>query len=153
MRTLTTLINLHNLLEMKLSILWATLAGGVTLMLVGFVLYVLLLPNVFGNLGLSEEHMKAEPEMLWIFIGNIGGALLLAHVFDKWASITTFPTGAKAGAIFGFLIAIYAGFIQFATTVIGTSITPYIVDAFVSAFLWAIAGGVVGLILGKTASN
>lgn len=138
---------------MKLNVLWATLAGGVTMMLTGFVIYVLLLPTLFTDMGVSADIMKEQPDMIMIFLGNIAGALLLAHVYNHWAQITTFMTGAKAGAIFGLLISLYSGLIQYGTTTISTSVTPYLVDAIVGALLWAIAGGVVGLVLGKTSGG
>ncbi len=136
---------------MKLNVLWATLAGAITMMLLGFLIYVVLLPNLFGNMGISENIMREPPLFVMIFLGNVAGSLLLAHVFSKWCMITTFPTGAKAGAIFGLLIALYAGLIQYGTTTISESVTPYLADAIFSAILWAITGGVVGLVLGKTA--
>ena len=137
---------------MKLNVIWATLAGAVTLMILGFLLYVVLLGNLLSDLGMSADCMREPPNLLVIFFGNVAGALLLAHVFSRWAGITTFATGAKAGAIIGVLVSLYAGLIQFGTTTIADSITPYLLDAVISAILWAVGGGVVGLILGKTAS-
>ena len=137
---------------MKLNLLWATLAGAVTMMLLGFLFYVVIFGNLLSDMGISDEFMK-EPDMLFIFLGNVAGALLLAYSYSKWANISTFKTGAQAGAVFGLLISLYAGLIQFGTTVISSSVTPYLVDALISAVLWAIAGGVVGFVLGKTASE
>ena len=122
-------------------------------MLVGFVIYVLLLPTFFTDMGVSEDMMKESPDMIMILLGNIAGGLLLAHIFNHWANITTFKTGAKAGAIIGLLVSLYAGLIQYGTTNIASSVTPYLADAVVSAILWAIAGGVVGLVLGKTSGG
>lgn len=123
------------------------------MMIVGFIIYVLLLPTLFTDMGVSESIMKEEPGMIMILLGNIAGALLLAHVYNHWAKIATFMTGAKAGAIFGLLISLYSGLIQYGTTTISSSITPYLVDALIGALLWAIAGGVVGLVLGKTSGG
>ena len=137
---------------MKLNVLWATLAGAVTMMVLGFLIYVVLLGDLFSDMGISDEFMK-DPDMLMIFLGNVAGALLLAYTYSKWASISTFKTGAQAGAIIGLLISLYAGLIQYGTTVISTSVTPYLLDAVVSAVLWGVGGGVVGLVLGKTSSD
>ena len=138
---------------MKLNILWATLTGGITMMLLGFLIYVFLLPNTFTDMGISNDLMKTEPDLLMIFLGNVAGAALLAYVYSRWAQISTFPTGAQAGAIFGLLIALYSGFIQYGTTNISSSLTPYLLDAVISTIMWAVVGGVVGLVLGKTGES
>ena len=138
---------------MKINLLWATLAGAVAMMVMGFVFYVLLLGDVFENMGVSNTVMKENPDMIMVFLGNLAGAFLLAYIFNKWANISTFATGAQAGAIIGLLVSLYAGLIQYGTTNIANSISPYLLDSVVSAVLWAIAGGVIGLVLGKTGGN
>ena len=134
---------------MKLHVLWATLASAVAMMLIGFLCYVVILDDVFVDMGVSADYMKAEPDMIFIFLGNIAAGALIAYIYDRWAGISTFGTGASAGAIIGLLIALYAGLIQYATTTLSPSVTPYLLDTVVSAIIWAIGGGVVGLVLGK----
>ncbi len=134
---------------MKLNVLWATLAGAVTLMVVGFLFYVVIFGDLLSDMGISEEYMK-DPDMIMIFLGNVAGAFLMAYVFNKWASISTLKTGFIGGAIMGLLIGLYSGLIQFGTTVISDSVTPYLVDAVISAVLWGVGGAIVGLVLGKT---
>ena len=138
---------------MKINVLWSTIAGAVTLMVVGFLIYVVIFGNLLSDLGVSDDYMKDPPNMAIIFLGNVAGALLLAYVFSKWASISTFKGGLQGGAVLGLLISLYAGLIQYGTTVISSSITPYLVDAVLSAVLWAIAGGVTGWVLGKTSKE
>ena len=135
---------------MKINVLWATLAGAITMMILGFVIYVLLLGDTFEDMGISNTVMKDPPDMLMIFLGNVAGAFLLAYIYSRWASISTFATGAQAGAVIGLAISLYSGLIQYGTTTISSSLSPYLLDAVISAIMWAVVGGVVGLVLGKT---
>ena len=87
---------------------------------------------------------------LLIFIGNIAMALLTTIIFGRWANIKTFATGLKAGAVIGLLAGAYYAFVAMGTTHLHTT-TSAIADIVLSTIIGAAVGGVVGLILGKTA--
>jgi len=132
-------------------ILLAGLAGGVTTFLLGWLVYGILLSGFFeANQGTATGVSKSPEEMvMWaMIVGNLAWGFLLALVYGRWANISTFQTGAIAGAVIGFLAALSYGFIFFATSNI-MNLTATIVDPLAYAVMSAIAGGVVALVLGR----
>lgn len=129
--------------------LLGTLGGGVAYFLLGFIFYGMLLMDFFANNSGSATGLAKEPMAMWaIALGNFAHAALLTYIFGQWANISTFATGAKAGAIIGFLIALGGNFLAYGTSNI-SNLNAVIVDSLVYAVLSAIAGGLIGLILGK----
>ncbi len=135
------------------SLLLATLAGAITGFILGYILHGLLLFDFFAdNMGSATGVSKdlADVSLPLIFLGNIALSLLVTIIYGRWASIKTFATGAKAGAIIGLLVGAYFDLIFLGVTNIMQP-TSAIVDIVVSAIIGAVVGGVVGLVLGKTA--
>ncbi len=128
-------------------LLLATLAGGVTIFVLGYLLYGMLLENYFQG-QMSSGVMKEEPDMLFLALGNLFGALLLVYIFMKWAAISTFRTGLEAGLIIGLLIALMWDLTMYAVANMGT-LQGALVDVLVYTVVFAIAGGVIGWVLGK----
>ena len=133
-------------------VLAATVAGGVTFFVLGFVIYGLILDPMVMRPNTTPEAMKLmkDPPM-WaaLVLGNFVAAFILAYVFDKWASIRTFAGGLTGGAILWFLIALYFQLMFAAFMNVATSYVPAVVDVIGSTILGAISGGVVGMVLGK----
>jgi len=135
---------------MLLRVLAATVAGGITLFFLGWLVYGILLmdfmkDNMVNYPGLMKEPM---PDMVPLVIANLVIAGLFAFVFEYWATIRTFVGGLKGGAIMMFLIALYIdlSFMSFMNIMKG--MTPVIVDVIAATVIGAIAGGVIGLVLG-----
>jgi len=125
-----------------------TLAGGITLFLLGFVVYAIVLEGFFSSqtvsgIAKSPEQMRYYP----LFLGNLATAALLSYIFLKWANITTFVEGMKAGAVIGFFMAAGFDLVMYDTSRI-ISAEGTIADVFVWAFNASIVGGVVGAVLG-----
>ncbi len=130
-------------------ILIATLAGTVTLVLVGFLVWGMLLAKFMAD-NSTAGLMKPDSEMIWwaMIAGNLAGAFLVAYIFGKWANISTFLTGAQAGAlIFGLMVAFF-NLVWFASANFLT-LNGVLVDIISSALVGAVAGGVIGLVLGR----
>ncbi|MDF1865027.1 MAG: hypothetical protein P1U70_09345 [Saprospiraceae bacterium] len=126
-----------------------TLAGGLTLFLAGILIYALLLPNPeFANGPAAVGAMKSAPNAISIVTGELVLGFLLTYIFHKWATISTALGGAKAGALIGGLIALGFNLLVFGTTELMT-IEGCFYNAFTWVIRWALAGAVVGLILGK----
>ena len=131
--------------------LLALLAGSVTLFVVGFILYVIAFGGFFADhVGSATGVAKDEASMniLAIFLGNVAAAAMLTIIFGKWGSIRTLADGAKAGAIFGFLVALSFDLVMFGTTNMA-DLTSTLVEPFVSAVMFAVGGGVIGMMLGR----
>lgn len=128
-------------------LLLATLAGGITLFVLGFLLYGMLLENYFQG-QMTSGVMKEEPDMVFLALGNLFAALLLVYIFMKWAAISTFRTGLEAGAIIGLLVSLMWDLTMYAVADMST-LQGALVDALVYTVMFAVAGGVIGWVLGK----
>lgn len=136
---------------MLVRVLAATVAGGIAFFVLGFVIYGLLLdPYMKAHMivypGLIKEPM---PDFVPLVAANLVNAFLFAFVFDYWAGIRTFVGGLKGGAILGFLIAMTFDlqFLAFMNMWKDGPI-PVVVDIIGATVLSALAGGVIGLVLG-----
>ena len=121
--------------------LLSTLVGGIVYFLFGWLFYGVLFTNIYP---------PTETErMLFIVLGSFSFAMLLAYIFNKWANINTGLTGAKAGAILGFLIALYMNFFMYS----GMEIINYQnmgLDVLLGAVLGAVTGFTVALVSDKS---
>src|SRR5687768_4314136 len=135
---------------MNIRTLVATLAGAVVLFFGGWLIFGLLLANYMKAntvqyAGLMKEPM---PDMIPLALANLALAWLFAFVFDYWAGIRTFVTGLKGGALITLPIMLWIDLQFMAFMNLYTSIVPLIIDIIAATVLGAIAGGVVGLVLG-----
>ncbi len=136
-------------------ILIAGLVGAVVAFILGYLTYGMLLSDFFrSNLGSATGVMRGDSEMMWgpLVLGHISWGMLFAIIYGRWANISTFSTGAKAGAILGFLIALTYSMINLGTTHIMNT-TGAISDVIASTILSAITGGAVGWFLGRGADS
>jgi len=132
-------------------ILLAGLVGAIVAFLLGFIVYGNVLTDFFiENSGSASGIMRADDEMQWVpmILGHITWGLLFAIIFGRWANISTFVSGAKAGALLGFLIGASFDLIQLGSTHIA-NLTGVVVDIIVMTILSAIVGGVVAWFLGR----
>ena len=132
-------------------VLAATVAGGITFFILGFVIFALVLdpmvmrPNTNPD---AMKLMKEPPDWPFLILGNLVAAFLLAYIFDKWATIRTFVGGLIGGATIWFIIALYFQLMFAAFMRMSTSYAPAVADVIGTTILGAITGGVVGLVLG-----
>ncbi len=129
--------------------LLGALAGGVAYFLLGWLVYGILLSSVFA---IAEETRtviaKEQFGMTAMFISCLAYGLLLAYIYERWANISTFVTGAKAGAVIGALATIWVNMSMFAMYNFVT-LQNSVIDLFVHAAVSALVGGVVAYVLGK----
>jgi len=127
----------------------ASLAGAVTLFLLGFIFYGVLLMDFFNNAAGSSANVYRQEPILWsIFLGELSTAALVTIIFGRWASIKTFMGGLKGGAIIGLLMGLGINLVFYGTTTLGT-LASTLVDPVISVIRLGIAGGVIGWVLGK----
>jgi uncharacterized membrane protein len=130
----------------------ATVAGSVTMLLVGFLLYGIVFAGLFREGALTIPGvMKQQPEVLWILAGQIGFSILVTLIVS-WRDATSFVKGASTGAILGFLMAIGYDFAQYGTSNLWT-LKATLFDPIITAVLVGSAGGVVGYVLGRHSVN
>lgn len=125
----------------------AGVAGGVTFFILGFILYGLLLMDFFTRN--STNDVSRGDNMLWwaLILGNLCIGFLLAYIFGQWASIKTFMGGLMGGAIVGLLFTAGMDFTMHGTSDM-MSMTGVLADIVVGTIMFALTGGVVGLVLG-----
>lgn len=136
---------------MNTKVILATLAGAVISFLSGWVIYGMLLKNFMdaNTLDSGRACMRPDEEMLlWaIFAACFFWSLLLALIFTRWAGISTFKSGAIAGAWVMLLVALGADFYTYSMMNIYT-LNALFVDGAVNAIQGAMVGGVVGWVIG-----
>ncbi len=132
-------------------ILLAGLFGGMVAFFLGFLFYGLLLNDFFqSNAGSATGVRRGDDELIWIpmILGHLAWGMLFAVIYGRWANISTFITGAKAGAVIGFLVAMTHDMINLASTHIMNS-NGAIANVVVMTIVAAIVGGVVAWFLGR----
>jgi hypothetical protein len=129
----------------------ATLAGFIVYFMLGFLLYGMLLSDFMGaNTGSATGVMRTDEDMQWwaLIVGNLMQAYLLVYIFGKWANISTFGGGLKAGAIIGFIVQLGISLNMYGTTNVA-NVTAALVDPLIMAVMMGITGGVIGWIIGR----
>ncbi|KPM47905.1 hypothetical protein [Jiulongibacter sediminis] len=131
----------------------AGLLAGLTLFLLGWLIYGILLADLFSDMGGTATGVaKTDEEMMssihWLVIGQMALGLLLSYIFAKWASISTFSGGAKAGAVIGAFVAIGWDFTMLGTSNV-TSLSSTLLDVVLMIIQMALAGAVAGWWLGR----
>ena len=129
----------------------AGVAGGILAFVLGWLVYGIALNSVFDSMAGSATGVeRAEDEMCYLalFFGHIAWGFLFAVIFGRWANISTFATGAKAGALLGFLIAATYDLIGYGTSNL-SSFTGVLLNIAVMVVLSAIIGGFVAWLLGR----
>ena len=135
---------------MKIRLLIATIAGAITIFILGYLIYgIVLVPylkeNMFQYVGLNKE---PTPDFVPLILSNTVKAFLLAFVFEYWARIRTFVAGLRGGAIIMFLIALSTDLSFLGYMNLFRGFTPVIVDVLAETVRVALAGGAIAVVLG-----
>lgn len=140
---------------MNTKVLLAALAGAIATFLSGWALYGMAFKDFFdaNTIETSRSVMRGETMVTWaLSVGCLAWSLLLALLYKRWASISTFKSGAIAGAWIMFLVALGADFFSYASMDVST-LTATLVDPMINAVQGAIAGGIIGWVLGYGLKN
>ncbi len=136
-------------------ILLAGLVGAIVAFLLGFLVFGILLNDFFlNNTGSATGVMRGDTEMLWgpMILGHLTWGILLAVIFGRWANISTLATGAKAGALIGFLVSCTNSLINLGSTNIMNT-TAAITNIIAVSIVSAIVGAAVAWFLGRETSK
>jgi hypothetical protein len=139
---------------MNIRVLLATVAGAVTIFLLGYLFFgILLAPYTTAGEIPYAGLRKTPPDMLLLVLKNIVQAFLLVYVFEYLAGIRTFLGGVKAGAVIMFLITLSQNLSLLSIMNLHTGYTPNILDLAGETVRAALGGGVIGAILGYGHKN
>jgi hypothetical protein len=129
--------------------LLAVLAGAVFLFLFGWLVYGILLMDFYTTNAIHYEGlMKEMPNLFWIFVSHLAWAFLYTYIFDRWAKISTFMEGFKAGLIIGLPLMILWD-LYFLASMNLFNTTAIVVDIIVGTITSGLLGGVLGWVLGS----
>ena len=122
------------------SFLLSGIAGTVVSFLLGFLFY--------GFLFTELRPDESEPYMLFIFLGCLFYAFAFALIYNRWANISAFNLGAKAGFLIGLLWTLSMNFFMYSS---GSSLdSDFLLLVAIDAVSAAIMGGVIAVVIGKT---
>ncbi len=128
-------------------ILIATVAGGLTLFLLGGLIYGVILAGFYeANLGSATGVMRELPVWWALVVSELGLAAVVTYVLLH-AGVTTASGGLKTGALFGLLFGIAIAFSLYAVTN-WSNVTVAFVEPFVTAVRIALGATVIGWTLG-----
>ena len=122
----------------------ATVLGGVTLFLAGFLIFGLALANAHEPTGIDRE----APLFLWLALAQFVWAALLTMVIDRWPGGSTPGGGFKVAAIVGFFSAAAVGLGFYSMTTLPTSMMTF-ADPFLAAINFGVGGAAIGWWLGR----
>ena len=129
-------------------ILLGGVAGGVIFFLLGWIIYGILLQDYMKD-NYNQCSARQMQDMIWwaIILSNLLFGFLLAIVFS-WSNTSGFISGAKVAGILGLLISASIDFNFYSMTTMASNLTVIFVDIIAFTIMSAIAGAVVGLVLG-----
>ena len=126
-----------------------TLAGGVVLYAVGYLIFTLAFAAFYAANAGSATGVDRGGELFWaLALANLAyGALITFAIGNRVGSLST-GGGIKIGAIVGFLLWCTADFVFYGTTNIA-NLTRTVVDPLLEIVHGGIGGGVIAVVLGK----
>jgi len=141
------LIN-QNFTTMGKKVALATLAGFVTLFILGYLVYEVLMKGSMAEMqAAAGACMSTEPAYAYIIVATLVQSLLISLVLYKF-NATTFQSGLMNSAWVVLLICLWYD-IWFLTSMPWFTNNMAIMDVVMNTVQSAIAGGVIGWVLGK----
>jgi hypothetical protein len=127
--------------------LFAAVAGGITFFLLGGLIYAVILGDFYkANLGSATGVMRELPIFWAMVVSQLGLSAVVTYVFLH-ANVATAAGGLRTGAVLGLLLGIAISFDLYSVTN-WSNITVAFVEPFVSTVRTALAGAVIGRVLG-----
>ena len=117
----------------------AGIVGGIVDFLLGWLLYGMLFRDQFPG---------EMPNMAFIFLGCMTFGFFVSYIFTRWAAITKFTEGMKAGAIIGLFTALMSNFFMRSNSM-EVDYKNMLLDIVISLVMGTIVGASVGYINGK----
>ena len=137
---------------MNNKILIGGLIGGIAAFLLGWVIYGMALQGLMeaNTTEAAKTTMRAEEDMVWwaMILGNLALGFLFALIYGRWANISTFKTGAIAGAVIGLLWGLSFDLMMYSMSTLYT-LTGVAIDVIAFAVMCALVGGIVAWWLGR----
>ncbi len=130
-----------------------TLAGGITMYFVGYLIWGLIFADFFAaNVG-SATGVVRETILVWaLALGTISVAALVTLAIESQDGPSTILDGFKIGAIVGFLVWFGVDFIRYGLGNV-SNLTATIIDPLLELVRTGIGGAVIVAVLGRFANG
>ncbi len=126
-----------------------TLAGGITMYLVGYLIWALAFADFFAANAGSATGVARETGLVWaVVLGHLSLAALVTLAVGRRAGSSTIVDGFKIGAIVGFLVWFGVDFIDYGLTNV-SNLTATIADPLLEIVRTGIGGAVIAAVLGR----
>ena len=134
---------------MNIRALLATVAGAITVFVLGYLIFGLLTAPYVKEVAIQYAGLRKEPpDFTLLILKNIVQALLLVFIFEYLAGIRTFLGGLKNGAIVMLLVTLSGNLNLLSIMNLNTGVRAEILDVLGETVRFAIGGGVIGGVLG-----
>lgn len=132
--------------------LLATLAGTVTMFLLGYLIWGIATVDLMEGYTLNSL-MKDPPDFLFILLGNLFCAFAISTIYGKWArGHHSAKEGAELGVLFGIFVGFGIWFIQYATME-WMELTGYLINGVLEIIFYTVAGIVIALVYKATSAK
>ncbi len=130
-----------------------TLVGGITMYLVGYLIWDLALADFFAANAGSATGVDRDAQLVWaVVLGTLSLAALVTLAVGSRVGSSTISAGFKIGAIVGFLVWFGVDFIWYGYTNL-SNLTATVVDPLLEIVRTGIGGAVIAEVLGKFAES
>ena len=129
-------------------ILLGGLAGTVTILVLSYLTYVILLKD-YNTANINQSFMRpVDNQPLWaMLLSYLSIGYLMAIIFS-WTNTKGILSGAKVGGFIGLMMAIYCDTTWHFLTTMFLNTGAVFIDIIIGTILSVIGGGVIGLIMG-----
>lgn len=130
-------------------LLIGTVVGTIVNFFAGWLIYGMVVVKMMEN-GMTEAGKAAshEPDIMMIGLGCLATGFLIAYIYERWAGIRTWMTGATAGALLGALLSLIMNFNIGSMFHLFDGYSSMLIDMVANAVLCALTGAAVGWALG-----
>jgi len=129
-----------------------TIVGGITLFLVGQLIWVLAFAGFFAANAGSATGVSRDSILIWaLAVGNLSLAALLTLAIG-WARATSIAQGFKIAAIVGFLVWLGVDLIHYGVSNV-SNLTATIVDPLLELIHNGVAGAVIVAVTSRSGST
>ena len=130
-----------------------TLVGGITMYLLGYLIWTLAFADFFAANTGSATGVAREASLVWaVALGTLSLAALVTLAVGSRAGSSTIGGGFKIGAIVGFLVWLGVDFIHYGIMNVD-NLTATIVDPLLEMVRTGIVGAVIAAVLGRLAKR
>ena len=120
-----------------------TLVGAIIYFLLGWLVYGVFFKDIYPNNG------EFSHTMLFLIIGNLFFGAMIAYIFTKWAGITNWWTGAKAGAVLGLFYSASMNFFMYSGREVNYQ--NLFLDIILNVIMVGIVGSAIAWAIGRFA--